>query len=329
MYVPPRSLVVTVVLSALLAACSNDGDPGEMFGTLERDRLELVAESRERIVDIAVAEGDHVAAGALLLRQEAGTMQPRLDQARAALAESERHLADLAEGPRQREIEEARASLSGAESTLLTARREFERVDSLVQRGLLSASELDQARAQRDAAKSARDQANSRLALLREGTRPEQVRQAEAAVQGARAALAELETSAALYSVRAPRDGLIEALPYKLGERPPAGAPVVVMLADGAPYARIHVPEPLRAQVTAGRRVYVAMDGVEGQLEGTVRYVSAAADYTPYYALSQKDRSRLSFTAEVTIGDARAAALPVGMPVQVTLERTAAESGSK
>lgn len=329
MCLPRRVLVVTALLSALLAGCSNDGVPSEMFGTLERDRLELVAESRERIVEIAVAEGDHVAAGTLLLRQEAGTMQPRLDQARAALAESERHLADLAEGPRQSEIEEARASLAGAESTLVTSRREFERVDSLVERGLLSASELDQARAQRDAARSARDQANSRLALLLEGTRPEQVRQAEAAVQGARAALAELETSAALYSVLAPRGGLIEALPYKLGERPPAGAPVVVMLADGVPYARIHVPEPLRAEVTAGRRVYVAMDGVEGQLEGTVRYISAEAEYTPYYALSQKDRSRLSYTAEVTIDDARAAALPVGMPVQVTLHRTGPESGPK
>jgi HlyD family secretion protein len=329
MCVAPRLPLVPVLLSALLAACSNDGLPTEMYGTLQRDRLELVAESRERIVEVPVAEGDHVAAGTLLLRQEAGTMQPRLDQARAALLESERHLADLSEGPRRREIEEARASLAGAESTLVSARREFERVDSLVARGLLSASELDQARAQRDAARSARDQANSRLGLLLEGTRPEQVRQAEAAVQGARAALAELETSAALYSVLAPRDGLIEALPYKLGERPPAGAPVVVMLADGVPYARIHVPEPLRAQVTAGRRVYVAMDGVDGQLEGTVRYISAEAEYTPYYALSQKDRSRLSYTAEVTVDDARAAALPVGVPVQVTLDRSKPESGPK
>jgi HlyD family secretion protein len=329
MCVAPRLPLVPVLLSALLAACSNDGLPTEMYGTLQRDRLELVAESRERIVEVPVAEGDHVAAGTLLLRQEAGTMQPRLDQARAALLESERHLADLAEGPRRREIEEARASLAGAESTFVSARREFERVDSLVARGLLSASELDQARAQRDAARSARDQANSRLGLLLEGTRPEQVRQAEAAVQGARSALAELETSAALYSVLAPRDGLIEALPYKLGERPPAGAPVVVMLADGVPYARIHVPEPLRAQVTAGRRVYVAMDGVDGQLEGTVRYISAEAEYTPYYALSQKDRSRLSYTAEVTVDDPRAAALPVGVPVQVTLDRSEPESGPK
>ncbi len=133
----------------------------------------------------------------------------------------------------------------------------------------------------------------------------------------ARAALAELETSAGRYEVRAPRAGRIEALPFKLGERPSAGAPVVVMLADGAPYARAYVPEPLRVRFTAGRAVDLTVDGVAEPLHGTVRYVSAEAAYTPYYALTQKDRSRLSYLAEVTVDDPRAADLPVGVPVQV------------
>ena len=303
----------------LLAACSGGADPQQMHGTLERDRLELVAESNERIVELAVREGDHVAEGALLLRQEAGIMQPRLDQARAALAEAERRLADVAAGPRQREIDESRAGLAGAESALRTAEREFARVDALVERRLISASERDQARARRDEALAARDQARARLRLLEEGTRPEQVREAEAAVQRARAALDELETSASRYSLRATRGGLVEALPFKLGERPPAGAPVAVMLADGVPYARIYVPEPLRAQVTAGRAVQVTVDGIDGVLRGTVRYVSAEAAYTPYYALTQRDRTRLSYLAEITLDDPRAASLPVGLPVQVTL----------
>ncbi len=321
-----RAPLLAPLLAVLASACSDGGDPQEMHGTLERDRLELVAESHERIVEIAVREGDRVDAGAVLVRQEAGTMQPRLEQARASIDEAERRLADLAEGPRQREIEEARAARAGAESALVTARREFERVDALVSRRLLSASDRDQASARRDAAKSARDQADARLRLLLEGTRPEQVRQAEAAVERSRAALAELETSAGQYAVRAPRPGLVEALPYELGERPPAGAPVVVMLADGVPYARIRVPEPLRASVTAGRKVFVRMDGVDGALAGTVRFVSAEADYTPYYSLTQKDRSRLSYAAEVALDDPRAAALPVGVPVQVTLGGPAADS---
>ena len=314
-----RLLPAVSLLAWLATACSNDVERLEMHGTLERDRLELVAESHERIVDVLVREGDRVAAGAVLLRQEAGTMQPRLDQARAALAEAERRLADAVEGPRQREIEESQAALAGAESALETERREFERVDELVERKLLSASSRDQARARRDAAVAARDQSRARLRLLQEGTRPEQVREAEAAVQRSRAVLAELETSAALYEVRASRAGWIEALPYKLGERPPAGAPVVVLLAEGTPYARIHVPEPLRANVTAGSRVAVSIDGVAGVLAGTVRFISAEAAFTPYYALTQKDRARLSYLAEVDVEDARAATLPVGVPVQVTL----------
>jgi len=315
-----KRLIAFLPLFGLMGGgCSDGRNQHEVHGTLERDRLELVAESHERIIDIAVREGDRVAAGAELLRQEAGTMQPRLDQARASLAEAERRLADLVKGPREREIDEARAALAGAESSLATERREFARVRSLVERKLLSASNLDQSRARRDAAQATRDQAKARLGLLLEGTRLEQVREAEAAVDRARAALAELETSAARYVVIAPRAGWIEALPYKLGERPPAGSPVVVMLAEGTPYARVHVPETLRARFTAGSKVNVSIDGVDGLLDGTVRFISAEASFTPYYALTQKDRTRLSYLAEIALADPRAADLPVGVPVQVTL----------
>jgi len=309
--------VASLVACLLLAACGRNGNGLEVHGTLERDRLELVSESNERIVEALVHEGDRVPSGAVLLRQEAGTMQPRLEQARASVKESERRLDELVSGPRAREIDEARAAAAGAQSTWETDRREYERVRSLVERKLLAESELDQARARRDASASARDQAQAKLKLLLEGTRSEQVQQAQAAVERSRAALAELETSAARYDVRAPRDGIIEALPYKLGERPPTGAPIVVMLADGTPYARVYVPEPLRARFTAGRKVAVSMDGIASPLEGTVRYVSAEATYTPYYALTQKDRSRLSYLAEISVTDPQAAKLPAGVPVQV------------
>ena len=308
------------ILAALaLSACAGGNDPHEVLGTLERDRLELIAESNERLVELLVEEGDRVAAGALLARQEAGAMEPRLAQSRASLAEAERRLGDLVEGPRSREIDEARATLKGAESTLVTERREYQRVADLVERKLLSASDLDQARARRDAAQAARDEARARLRLLEEGTRPEQLAQARAAVDRARAAVAELMVSAERYSVRAPRPGLIEALPYEVGERPPVGAPLVIMLADGAPYARVHVPEPLRVAFAAGTAVEVRIDGVTDPLPGTVRYVSSQASFTPYNSLTQKDRSRLAYLAEITLEGDAASNLPAGVPVQVRL----------
>jgi len=111
-------------------------------------------------------------------------------------------------------------------------------------------------------------------------------------------------------------------LPYKLGERPPAGAAVVVLLADGAPYARVYVPEPLRAGVAAGTAAHIRIDGQTKDYAGRVRYISSEAAFTPYFALNQKDRSRLSYLAEVTLTEQGAEPLPVGLPVEVRFERS-------
>ena len=313
----PRS-VLWGVACAWLAACSSP-DEAQILGTLERDRLELIAESNEPIVAIEAREGEQVQAGTVLLRQELGAMQARLDQAIAARNVADRRLAELTKGPRSQEIAEARAAVEAAQSSLDTEAREYARISDMVERKLLSQSALDQARARRDTAAGASKQATARLNLLLEGTRIEEIEQADASLKQAQAALAQLQISATRYAVAAPRAGRIEALPYKLGERPPAGMPVVVMLAEGIPYARVHVPEPLRARFKAGTHVQVHLDGRDEPLDGVVRFVSAEAAFTPYYALTQEDRSRLSYLAEIDLPQEAAREIPSGIPVQVSL----------
>lgn len=308
-----------LILSALamLAACGRRDERDIVVGTLERDRVELIAEANEPIVEIAVREGDEVAAGAILLRQDLGAMQARLDQARAAQRVAERRYAELVKGPRAQQIIEARAALEAARSSYATEINEHRRVEDMVARKLLSQSQLDQARARRDAAASAQKQADARLNLLLEGTRSEEIEQAAAALRQAEAGLAELQLSAERYVVTAPRAGRIEAIPYERGERPAAGAPLIVMLAEGAPYARVHIPEPRRIEFAAGAKVNVHVDGREAGYAGVVRFISSQAAFTPYYALTQEDRSRLSYLAEIDIENA--IDLPTGLPVQVTL----------
>jgi HlyD family secretion protein len=316
-----RMLAMSSML-VLLAACGSP-DQGQILGTLERDRLELIAEANEPILSIEVREGQQVEAGAVLLRLDLSSIQTRVDQAAAARNVAERRLAELTKGPRSQEILEARAATESAQSSLTTEAREYERVHDLVERKLLSQSSLDQARARRDTAAGTQKQTTARLNLLLEGTRIEELEQAEASLKQAQAALVEVQTSAARYVVTAPRAGRIEAIPYKLGERPVTGAPVIVMLADGTPYARVHVPEPVRAQFKSGAQVQVRLDGRDQPLNGVVRYVSADAAFTPYYALTQEDRSRLSFLAEIDLPDEAARDIPSGIPVQVTLTEAA------
>lgn len=311
-----RILVIASACCAL-AACSEYEGATELLGTLERERLELTAEAHEPIVGIEVRAGEHVAAGARLLELSLGAMQPRLDQASARVAQAQQRLNELVKGPRGQQILEARAALEAARSMASTEANEFARVQDMLQRHLTSRSALDQARARRDNTLSSQRQAQARLDLLLEGTRREEVEQAAAALKQAEAALAELRASAERYVVHAPRAGRIEAIPYKLGERPPSAAPVIVMLADATTFARVHVPQPLRSQFAAGTRVLIRIDGHREGLAGVVRFISAEADFTPYYALTERDRTRLSYLAEVDVTDAAADALPTGAPVQV------------
>ncbi|MSQ92915.1 MAG: HlyD family secretion protein [Gammaproteobacteria bacterium] len=138
----------------------------------------------------------------------------------------------------------------------------------------------------------------------------------------ARAQVAELELGLARHTIRAPRAGIVDALPYELGERPPRGAPVAVLLAAGQPYARVFIPEPMRASVKAGSPAMVRIDGTDRDWRGEIRFVSSEAAFTPYYALNERDRSRLSFLAEVVLTEPEAASLPTGMPVEVTMQET-------
>jgi HlyD family secretion protein len=305
-----------------LTACNGEESANVALGTLERDRLELPAEAHEPVIEILAGEGEHVTEGEVLLRLDSmnGTAQVASFKAQASAAQH--RLDELIQGPRAEDILEARARLAGAEAQLESESKEYERVRELVQRKLTSQSGLDRQRAARDSAEASRKAAYAQLTMLLKGTRIEELDQARDALAQAQAQLQQAEISAQRLTVRAPRPGIVEALPYKVGDRPPTGSPVVVMIADGTTYARVYVPEPMRVHVQAGTPASVHVDGKEQSFAGSVRYISNEASFTPYFALTQKDRSRLSYLAHVDLEDAQGATLPVGIPVEVRFGET-------
>ncbi len=311
------TLIVCATFALALAACEQAETPLPIVGTLERDRIELVAEANEPIVDIFVTEGDAVIAGDAVLNLDPAVHATRIARARANRDRAEQRVAELVRGPRQERILEARARVDGAREDLASQQREHERVQSLLERDLASPSDLDRAYSRRELAEAEFERATALLDELLEGTTAEELGQARAALAEAEALLAEAEISAARLELKAPRGGIVETLPYELGERPPRGATVAVLLADSAPYARVYVPEPIRARITPGLRALIRADGIAQPFEGEVRFVAADAAFTPYYSLTQRDRSRLSYPAEVVLTEDRAQTLPTGVPVEV------------
>ncbi len=302
-----------LLLAAILAGCAEDTP--QVLGTLEYDRISLPAPSAERIVSVDVREGDTVKAGATLLTLERTRIAAQTDAAQAQAQQQRESLAELEAGSRDEQVAQAQAQFVGAQAQARDARAYFARVRPLGQRKLIAAVDVDRAQAAADSADAQVRAAQALLDELQHGTRKERIAQATAAVRAADAQVAAQAVTLEKLKIVAPRDGRVDSLPYKLGDQAPVGASLAILLVGDAPYARVYVPEPMRANVKIGDRATVHVHGRDTALPGRVRAIRTEPSFTPYYALSGKDAARLSYLAEVTIeggGD-----LPAGLPVRV------------
>lgn len=317
-----KSHLLIALVALALCACQSS-DENVLLGTLERERVSVAAEAAEAIIRIDVSEGDTVSAGQALLALDARRSDARLAQAEADLRRAEALLSELRSGTRVETIDAARAELKGAEANAINARRELDRVKEMRARGLMAQADLDRANNTLRSATASRDALRARLAEWTNGTRIEDIEQAEASLQGARAQVEQRRLERARYDVVAPRDGRIDALPFKLGDQPPAGATVVSILA-GSSFARVHVPASQRPAISIGMRCELTVSGMSKPFSAQVRSISSDPAFTPYFALTGDDASRLSYRAELVLDADDTGNLAAGLPLQARCGDSAA-----
>ncbi len=306
------------MLSLVLTACDAANEDSRVVGQLESDRIEIRSEFFEPIVEIAVAEGQSVSKGDLLLRQDDARITARIDETEAALAQSQARLDELIRGPRKEQIDAARAIVDGARRELNFRQTEYERAQKVYEQELSSEGRLDTAKAALDRAEATLDVEEARLQELLSGTTVEELAQAEQAVQQIESRLWSLQIDRDRHQPQAPVDGIVDSRLFEAGEQPAVGQPMLILLSGAQPYARIYVSESQRVHVRPGTEARIYVDGLTEPFDGSVRWISSEAAFTPYFALTEHDRGRLSFLAKVDILGARER-LPDGVPVEVEL----------
>jgi HlyD family secretion protein len=316
---PVRLLIrlsLTAVLAVVAQACTSETP--QALGTLEYDRITLPAPAAERIVAIDVHEGQAVAAGQPLVTLDPTRTRAELAAAVAQAQQQRDRLAELEAGPRREDIAQGRANLATAQAQAREAQAYYRRLQPLQGDHYVAAAELDRARAAADSAAGQVRAAQAALDELLRGTRPEQLAQARAALAATQAQVTAERVLLDKLAIVAPRAGRVDSLPYRLGDQAPVGAPVAILLAGDAPYARIYVPEPQRTGLRVGDAVDVYVGKREAPYRGRVRTIRSEPSFTPYYALTGEDAERLSYLAEVALGK-DASSLPAGLPVRVEL----------
>ncbi len=305
-------------LTCLLLTACNNSPQNIALGTLERDRIAHTATVNEVIVALPITPGNLVTKGTILVKLDDTLQKAQVAKAQAEVAQAEANLEKLQSGARKEEIADEQAKVSGARAKLVESEANYVRAKDLTKKDLASKATLDQTLALRDSSIANLKSAKERLLVLTNGTREEDLRIAEASLEVANAILASELKKLADLTIIATRDGILDNLPWNLGERVTKGSPVAIILAGKAPFARIYVPEPYRVKVKIGDNLVIHIDGIEKSLTGRLRWIATEPAFTPYYALNQEERSRLMYLAEVQLPDSEAQ-LPNGIPAQVEL----------
>jgi len=288
------------------------------LGTLERDRIAHTATANEVVVALPVSQGSTVEKGTLIVKLDDTIQKAQVRKAEADVAQAEANLEKLRNGARVEEVAAAQAKVAGAKASLVESEANYLRSLELIETKAISEATRDKMLAARDSDLASLQSAKEELRKLTNGTREEELLKAEADLAAVIATLASEKKKLADLSILATRDGILDNLPWNLGERVTTGSPLAIVLAGKAPFARIYVPEPYRVKIKVGDKLVVRVDGLEQPLTGNLRWISSDPAFTPYYALNQEERSRLMFLAEVQLPDSQAH-LPNGVPAQVEL----------
>jgi ABC exporter DevB family membrane fusion protein len=233
-------------------------------GTVEpiSEEIQLSAEIGGRLDRILVEEGEHVRTGQLLATLASRDYVAQLESARATLQQREAESRRVVNGARTEERTEALAGVEEADAVLTNAISERDRRRGLLLEGAISHEEAERAEQTWLVAQAKRRAATERYAIVNDAAREEDRARAAAAVDLARAGVAQYEALLAKADIRSPIDGVVLRKHHRAGESVIASPddPVVTVGDVSGLRVRAEVDELDVARVRIGQRAYARAD---------------------------------------------------------------------
>jgi len=337
--IPLRSFAGVAVMALLIigAACAKKAPAGSVrvSGYVEATEVQVSAEVGGRLLDLKVAEGDRVTAGAVIAQID--TADARLILARA---QADREVADaqlrlLLAGPRVEDVRQAEATRAAAEADLAAANddlaaadRDLKRFESLMASNSGVEKQRDDAASRKDvagrrvtAAEQRMRAAAEALNRIKAGARPEEIDAARARLASIDAQVATINKGIRDATVRAPIDGLVTQKLADPGELHAPRVPLLVIADVDHVWANVFLDEPLVPKVSLGQTVTLMTDAGGPGIDGKITFISSKAEFTPRNVQTAAERSKLVFRLKVSV-DNRKGVLKQGMPVEAEIRFT-------
>lgn len=262
---------------------------------------------------VSQADCDGAQAAVQVAEEEVRIAQLRLDQVRR--------------GPRAEQIEalvaqvaQTQAGVDVAQANLQVAQANH---DASAVAVALAQADLESAHTAIEAAAAQRDGAQAQLNLVLAGPRQEeldqlqaQAKQAEAALEGARATLRSLDVQLERTVVVAPVAGVVLDRLIQVGELASPAAPLFTFADLTDLRLTVYVPEADLGRVHLEQTVNVSVDAYQASFTGRVAHIARKAEFTPKNVETREERVNMVFAVEIALDNGTGKLLP-GMPADV------------
>jgi HlyD family secretion protein len=330
---PSQLVIVAVAAAAVACGGRAQENAGRASGYVEATDVRVAPQVGGRLIEVAVAEGDRVAVGALIAKLDTTDAEIALRRAEADRDQAVAALKLLEAGARAEDIRQARAQAESAQADVVAAQSEvqsatadLQRFEALLQSNSGSRKQRDDAATRRDVAAARVDAARERaraaneaVARLRAGARPEEIAGARARVAAADAQIAALKKNLADAVLTSTVAGIVTAKLADAGETIAPRTPVVAITDLDHAWANVYVDEPVVPRLRLGQSVTLATDAGQ-RLQGSITFISPKAEFTPRNVQTAAERSKLVYRIKVS-ADNRDGVLKPGMPVEAELPK--------
>jgi HlyD family secretion protein len=300
-----------------------------IYGNIDIRKADLAFNEQERIAQVLVEEGDHVAAGQVLARQQTNRMEAQIREIEAKIAAQQEVVKRFEAGTRPQEIEQARAEVAAARARVKNTMKNYERIRETSGAGATSKQALDNIQAQLDVDQAQLTVKEKALNLALEGPRKEDIAAAKNNLETLKASLSLLKIRLADMTLISPSTGVIQNRILEPGEMANPNRPVVTLALTDPKWVRAYVPEPDLGRINLGMKAKVLSDSFPDQkFEGWIGFISPVAEFTPKTVETEDLRTKLVYEVRIFVHDSKDL-LRLGMPTTVIVDLTASSGISR
>lgn len=298
----------------------------KVSGNIEATEVDVGFKVSGRIVSRFFEEGDWVDQGKVLAKLDDEDLRNRVEVARATWKSAQARLSKLLAGSRPEEVKQAEANLHQAQFDLGNKQVQYERMKGLYERGVIAKEAFDNAETSFKISKAALQVATENYQLVKEGPRKEDIEDARAQVDQARASVKLNETQLSYTTLSSPISGVVLVKSGEIGEVVNPGTPILTMADVENVWLKAYIPETDLSKVKWGQDVIVTTDlRPQKKYRGRISFISSQAEFTPKQIQTEKERVTLVYRIKVDISN-KDRELKPGMPADGRIQLAPSQS---